>query len=912
MKHVFTLLMTAAMLLATSSLMAQSTPDQPVQVFYGETRENQPLDIRIGIQQQGVRVERAILRYRNFGISEYRFVEAQPRGNEFVATIPERDMVAPSMEYYVVVITGNNTQLTFPALNPAQTPASLTIQSIPEDPNVFAISPGRTDEVNPEDVVISFSFYPISDKVSREKSSFLVDGKNVTSQVMYTDNLVTYVPKVQPRRGPLRAEFIARDASGKILGSGSTFFRVGGIIEPGTVTVADQKNRFVYASQNWGELRREQIGDTTINYGRGYVSIDGRYNEWLGIGGSAYITNEENSRRQPSNRYFGRLSMSFLDVRVGDLFPDYTFYLSNGVRVRGYEVDLRGAGLRLAFTQGQTVREIGSSTLAADSGIVRVDTLDVGGIARLQIQGYTFSGIEGNRAVYRLLNVAGTPQQNYFTAIAGFNTKAVRLELQYLKAKDVLPNQNFNTFGIPARENAGVGLSFRLSPVLNRWDMFADAAVTLNNRDITGGSLSEADVKKVFGITADISGPYNFFNNIITINQNLIVPYRFAGSLAARAGTNLTLDFGDVNNFFRFEYLWQGTDFRSFGLAFYQPDVGGFRITNRTRFLQGRVFFNLGFEGLQDNLLSQRNIIYRPILNDPRTTRSLDATSNRNLFSVGTTVFPGQGLPTFRVEYRYQLNNNSIPDFYRRAFRLGGPTTQDIGVYNTASIDQQQNNNTNTFVGDIQQNFLLKGGATWTFGISGTYSTRNDKRNFNPLPAFASGDTTVDGTRGRFVRTPTGANPNDSTFFSNAALSVVPQDLSSRFISITTGYKFENDVRLNFGYSNQQSEFFVRRIDTLTGRPAAAAAQIFNSLDGGVGFGLFSNRLRPSVRVSFTFGDFQRQVYGAGFNFDITPSMLLSADVSALTVSARTINGFAIPKSNDLIAAMRYQYSFGN
>jgi hypothetical protein len=40
--------------------------------------------------------------------------------------------------------------------------------------------------------------------------------------------------------------------------------------------------------------------------------------------------------------------------------------------------------------------------------------------------------------------------------------------------------------------------------------------------------------------------------------------------------------------------------------------------------------------------------------------------------------------------------------------------------------------------------------------------------------------------------------------------------------------------------------------------------------------------------------------------------MLLSADVSALTVSARTINGFAIPKSNDLIAAMRYQYSFGN
>jgi hypothetical protein len=208
----------------------------------------------------------------------------------------------------------------------------------------------------------------------------------------------------------------------------------------------------------------------------------------------------------------------------------------------------------------------------------------------------------------------------------------VNFNLQVLRGSDDITGLNrfqIQQRGIAPQQNIAIGSSLRIIPVAGVAELFADVGFSLTNRDISGGSLTPRQLDELTGNTgiADrlqnlpIIGSYNTLTSIITINQNLAPIFLLdLSSLAFRVGGQ----FNAFNNTLRLEYLRQGAQFNSFGLAFYLPDVQGFRISDRLRVLDNRLILSAAFESLSDNLLRQRDRVLR-------TGGTLDATTTRSL-----------------------------------------------------------------------------------------------------------------------------------------------------------------------------------------------------------------------------------------------------------------------------------------
>ncbi len=895
------------LLLVSVSALAQVPVDRQLQVRYGEAVEGRPLEIRIA-SPMGAQIDRAVIRYRNFGISEYRFIEAQPQGNDFVGTIPAKYVIAPSIDFYVVAILRDNTQLTFPFLTPIQTPASITVRPLPEDPNLVVISPSKDEILRPEDVVIAFSYYTISDKVSKEKSQLLVGGKDVTKKAIFSENLVTYIPDEPPEPGPLRAELIVRDARGIELGRVSTYFSVSAAPK----TMLDETQRtmpFIYSGQSWAELRQENVGDTSVFYARASLNAEMTYNEWLRMGTTLYITNEENPRRQPANRFLFKVNTDYFDVQVGDVFPEYNFYLSNGVRVRGYELSGKFAGMRIATTQGEAAREIApefGETRVIDRNAPNADSL----IVSAELAGFVLVDSNRTTKTFKKIVSPGAFRRNYFTAVGGFYGKAVRFEFQYIKVKDQIRETGFDVRGVNPEESVGFGSSLRITFVPNVFDFYGDIAIGAFNSDITGGSLSPGQVAQLLGRKGQDSvnfvrdldrfpGGYERLRSFITINPNLAFPIPLGSSAAWRIGTTLNNNFGSWGNFFKAEYVRQGPNFRSFGLAFYQPDIFGIRINDRVRMLEGRLLFSFGYENLGDNLTGQRDI-------KTQVGETFDGTTSRQLLSLGVLVFPGLNLPTVRVEYRRQTNTNEVPVSYRDSIRLNSVTPLFIGE--RSALGAQIDNTTHAFNFDVQQTFDLKKSRTLQLGFSAALSNRSENRQLSIL------NTPFDSTRDNAIRL---GNVYISPF---DLQSITSQQFSSRTISLNGTLTLASSLRINGGISNQSSEFasgVVLDTNRASGTPIVTRrelfmAQTFNSLDVGIGYGFLNNTLRPTARISLTFGNFNRTLIGLSTIYDITPTQNLTADVNFFIVGRKEFNRRLIPSSTDIIASVRYQILFGN
>jgi hypothetical protein len=890
------------LLFASLSALAQVPADRQLQVKYGEAVEGRALEIRIS-SPMGAQVDRAVIRYRNFGISEYRFIEAQPQGNDFVGTIPAKYVIAPSIDFYVVAVLRDNTQITFPFLTPIQTPASITVRPLPEDPNLVVISPSKEEALRPEDVVISFSYYTLSDKISKEKSQLFVDGKDVTKKAIFSENLVTYIPDEPPKPGPLRAEFIARDARGVELGRISTYFRVSAAPKT-TLDETKRETQIAYSTQSWAELRQENVGDTSIFYARANLNAETVYNDWLRVGTNIYVTNEENSRRQPSNRFLFKVNTDYFDVQVGDIFPDYNFYLSNGVRVRGYELRAKLAGMRFATTQGDAAREI-----TPEFGATRVISInEPDSIVQAELDGFILVDSTRTTKTYKQILSPGAFQRNYFTAVGGFFSKVFRLELQYLKVKDKIDETRLDARGVRPEESVGFGSSLKIAPVPNVFDLYGDIAVGAFNSDITGGSLSAGQVAQLLGKKGQDSvnfvndldrfpGGYERLRSLITVNPNLAFPTPLGSATAWRAGTTLNNNFGSWGNFLKVEYVRQGANFRSLGLAFYQPDIAGIRINDRLRLLESRLLLSFAYESLSDNLNHQRDI-------ETYLGQTIDGTTSRNLLSLGASVFPGLNLPTVRIEYRRQSNVNEVPASYRDSLRLNANTPTFIG--NRSALGAQIDNVTNTFNFDVQQTFDLKKSRTLQLGFSTVFSNRSENRDLSIL------NTPFDTTRNNAILL---GNVYVSPF---DLQSVTSQQFSSRTISLNGTLTFASSLRINGVISNQSSEFVTgvvldtnRALGKVT-RRERLVTQTFNSIDAGVGYGFLNNTLRPTARISLTFGDFSRTLIGLSTIYDITPTQNLNADVNFFIVGEKEANGRRIPSSTDVIASVRYQILFGN
>ena len=862
------ILLTLLLLLPLYLTNALAEQEKQVFVKHGAAKEGEPLNITIETPVN-YNISKATLHFKNPYSSEFRVIEARPQGNKFVATIPGKDVVSPSVEYYVRATYTDKSEIIYPAVSPQENPVSVTVKPQEQSGDIIVISPAAGEKVLEDDLLISVSYYTISENVDLKSAVLTIDGKRINSGVIVSENMMTYLPDKPLTPGAHRFSFEISDKKGNKLGKVSSSF----VSKSASQVSAFESEPVRYTVQSWAELRNETISDSSVFYSRLNVSGDLRYKS-VALRGYMYVTNEEDDDRQASNRFFIRATTPVLDASFGDIFPEYNYYIANGLRIRGYELNAHLGPFRVDMIQGITEREVtpkfGPDTVVTDANIV----------ADLESQG--FVKIKDN--TYAEILNSGTFQRDVLTVRAGVNSEVFQLDFQFLKGEDDFNNDPLiaRQFGVEPSENIALGSSFKLSLLPRRFDLFADVALSMTNTDITNGSIDPDSLDALLDqdISQDIEdnfpGGYDRLTDIITINENLLPLYPLdLSSLAYRFGTNVNF----LNNFLRVEYLNQGQNFKSYGLAYYQPDVKGFRIFDRLRLLNNRLFLSANFERLTDNLLQERDIT---IKSSPIAAReTLSGTTTRTFFKGSVSVFPGLNWPNLRLDYSTQSNKNDFPTTY---IDSTGKTTPGLPTdyQRISGLPTQVDNSTNSFTFDASQTFDLSGQKLLTVGFTTTVSSRTDDRNLTPNDVWTASDS-----------------------------SLVPQDLTSRSITINGSLTFPNNLRVNAGLSNIQSEYYVLSpIIAEEENKDAQVEQNFYSMDLGVGYPFLNNKLRPSARMAFTFGDFKRTVLGFAATYDITPFMFLTSDLNFLFVGEVPESG--IEGTTDVIASIKYQLTFGN
>lgn len=847
-------------------------------------KEGEPFEVRIE-PPQNVSISRAVVRFRVYGTSEYRIVEAQPEGNRYVARISGEQVEPPAIEFYVIAQLTDGSRLTFPALSPETTPASITVTPKPENDQLILISPERNAFISEDDLVISFSFYRISSKIDRSKLQLFYDGTDVTPRAIISENMITYVPD-RARPGRSKVTVVARDSNNVVITTNSVAFTVISRIDVGKPIRTEAEQRKVrFTSQNAAEVRSERINDSTINYARLNVNFDATL-DFLSVGAQVYITNENQAFRQPANRFLGRIGLPFFEVKAGDVFPEYTYYLSNGVRVRGVEFNATPGFVRTTVLVGNAADGFDAQFVGGRVTIPVNSPNRSDSITALLQRGFVRIDSSAAGETFQQRTALGAFSRNIFAAVAGIKTDLVSFNLQVLRGSDDITGLNrFQILqrGVAPQQNIAIGAGLKVIPVAGLAEIFADVGFSLTNRDITNGSLTPRQLDELTGNigiaerlqSIPIIGNYNNLTNLITINQNLtpLLPIDLS-SLAFRFGGELNIR--EIGNTTRFEYLRQGSQFNSFGLAFYLPDVQGFRISDRLRLLDSRLIFTAAFESLSDNLLRQRDRVLR-------AGGTLDATTTRSLFRFGAAAFPGNELPSVRLEVQFQGNKNNIGATFRDSVEVNSI----VQLATLSGLALQNDNTTFTFLGDIQKAFDLQNQITLTLGLTGIFTNRNDNRDLS------------------LSRTDVIYSPLDS--------QQVSQNFSSRAIVLSSSFAFAIPLRLNVNLTNQQSEFFVLDPAQAGRQPAPRKqTQTFTAIDIGVGYAFLNNTLRPTIRTALNFGDFPRTQLGLNVAYDVAQSVQLSGDVAAFFVQATNVNGVVIRASTDIVAALRLQANFGN
>jgi hypothetical protein len=535
---------------------------------------------------QNAQVWKVTLRYRSFGETSFKGMEMLLSGRTATATIPADAILPPYVEYYIELLLPNKVE-TYPVEGPEANPLQFTVKPAnPKDQEIRFLSPEPGETVAAEDLVIAISFFYASDAVNRKATTIFFDGVNVTSGAVWSDDVLVYSPKNFDRPLNLGAHFIRvelRDTTGKPYHAIEQSFNLS------TATaIAEEKARLQSAGSANVEVRNEALSSGSTTYVRGDVRLDNTYRS-VGFGGSLHLDNQEKSTLQPQNRYLLYGQTDFLRLQYGDAFPRFPSLIVSGTRVRGITGNLALGFFNLDVTYGQTVRRI-EGTL--DSTYTYPSLSAVFGRPLETVRA-------GNDSTFQFFN-SGKFTRNFFAVRPSFGSgENFQLGFTYMHSAD---DTNSATYAIQPQENLVMGTDLTLAFDDQRIKLETQAALSLNNTDIAGGTFTDAQydsLKKNTG--TDLKSLGHIADKFITINQSIFPTNPIESKTLPGVSTEATLSLNYLNNFLRTQFFRRGAAYRSFGNEFLQTDIQGFMVSDYIRMFTNRVFLSLSYEGKSDN-----------------------------------------------------------------------------------------------------------------------------------------------------------------------------------------------------------------------------------------------------------------------------------------------------------------------
>lgn len=627
-----TLATVVCFLLAASSAAQGQVSSVVLRVNAPVVSQNQPLPISVEFTPSG-NVERVVLRYRGFGESEYRQQEMLLAGNSASLTIESQYVIPPYIEYYLTVQLSGGRLETYPIENAESTPLKATVKPVdPKALEVRVLSPEQGETIASEDLVIAVSLYYASDNVNRRATKINLNGVDVTSQAVFSDDVILYSPANFPRPLSLGVQFLRVDLYDN---SGSLYHTIESNFNLSTAAaIAAQESRFRMGIDGQAEYRNEDIGTTKTTFVRGQLRALGSFRS-LNFGSNIFMTNEEKSERQPQNRFQAYADLDFLKVQVGDAFPKFPTYVVSGKRVRGASANLFLKFFNVDFSYGETMRSIDGLALR-DTTFKDSTALRARPVNALQKSGMTYT-----------LFQAGTFTRNFFAVRPSFGSgENFQLGFTYMNSKDKVGSIKY---GVAPQENMVAGTDIVIAFDEQRFRIEGQASLSLTNQDISKGNFTQADYDLMSGkndptLTAseradrqktadDLKKIADAGSSFITINEYLF-PLNPVGTGLPGIAYEGLLTMNYLNNFVRAQYYQRGNAYYSFGNEFLQSDIKGLAVSDRIRLFQNRALISVSYEQREDN-----------------TAKTKVATTKYGNTNASLTMFPANNLPSLTVGY---------------------------------------------------------------------------------------------------------------------------------------------------------------------------------------------------------------------------------------------------------------------
>ena len=302
------------------------------------------------------------------------------------------------------------------------------------------------------------------------------------------------------------------------------------------------------------------------------------------------------------------------------------------------------------------------------------------------------------------------------------------------------------------------------------------------------------------------------------------------------------------NNYLKAEYVRYGGSYSSDGLAFFQNDVQGFKLSDRYRTLQNKLILSAGFDQLKNNLNKSRDFKYAKA---PGDSVDIDGTTTKRTIRTGVAVFPGGKWPSVSFDFIRNTNTNELPD------------DQAAGADNASNTIQ------------VSTNYGFSAGENF-HSVGLTFSTTNK----------------VD-------------NRDRTIFLEKYGISPVDQKNRSIFLSYST--TFGSDMSIGGSFTNSASEYEVATQSTTVAKGTKGYGSTiktetsFNILEVNA-VKTWWGKLKTGGRVNATFSDNNQYVIGGNAEYTIYQNLFATYDLNYFVNTGGA--------ENDFITALRLQYVF--
>ena len=624
------------LLITISSNTRAQILDGAVTITHPEPVASQPLRIQADLQQ-GEQVEQMFFLYRVFSRSEFTVMEMQLAGNTATVQVPAADVVSPYLEYYLVFTNRSGTLETYPPgesndpfSNPPPATRQITVREAGTSGSIVILSPEAGSRIQPEELVVSVSFYRADSSITRKAARLFLDDRDVTSSAVLSGDLLVYVPgneeaTLDPGPHAVTARLYGKD--GRAIESGSLHFTI-----LGEDVVHGASPEFALKGSTQIESRREEVAGSALWYNRGGMQLQGTWKAWT-MRSNLFFTSDEDWGRQPQNRYFIGIESPWVEAGYGDAYPQFPSLIMSGKRLRGFIGKIQLGPQSFMVATGETNRGI-------EGSLINSFPAESLAVEQLRDPGAPYAPIGAGSSTWGKFNF-GVFERDLLVLRSETRTgKTWGFGFTALKGKE---DQGSIRFGAAPKENLVVGVDFGGSFDEQRIELNGQAAFSAFNSDISSGTFSDEYIDSTYGsISQDVRDVKNILERFITINDNLRpLSLRQLSTLAYE--TSLGLRY--LANSFKVTYLYRGSDFTSFGQTFLRKDIQGVTASDRFGLADNRIVISLGFERLQDN-----------------TSKFKAATTTFLNYDAAISYYARTKGPNFTVGYgRYSSNNGLRP-----------------------------------------------------------------------------------------------------------------------------------------------------------------------------------------------------------------------------------------------------------